>query len=84
MRILIAEDDNSTRVTLTDDLKAAGHDVTAVHDGSGAESALEGGSFDCAILDIRMPGADGVDLMKEIRSRSPETEVILMTGHGTM
>ncbi len=84
MRILIAEDDNATRVTLADALKAAGHDVTAVPDGTGAGAALEGESFDCAILDIRMPGADGVDLMKEIRSRSPETEVILMTGHGTM
>lgn len=84
MRILLAEDDRPTRVTLADDLKDAGHDVTAVADGPGAKSALQGESFDCAILDIRIPGANGVDLMKEIRAQTPETEVILITGHGTM
>ncbi len=55
---MIAEDDNATRVTLADDLKAAGHDVTAVSDGTGAGAALEGESFD----------EIGLDIMERIRS----------------
>jgi DNA-binding NtrC family response regulator len=84
MRVLIAEDDRAIRVTLEDELRGAGHDVSVASDGDEARSVLEGQSFDCVIFDIRMPGTDGVTLMKEVKERTPETEVILATGHGTM
>ena len=84
MRVLIADDSKAIRVTLADSLTSAGHDVTAVDNGASAKSIIQRETFDCAILDIKMPGADGITLMTEIRTRSPETDVIMMTGHGTM
>ncbi len=84
MRVLIAEDDRAIRVTLADELRAAGHDVSVACDGDEARSVMEGQSFDCVIFDIRMPGTDGVTLMKEVKERTPETEVLLATGYGTM
>jgi len=82
--ILLVEDERSIRITLRDDLERAGHRVTALSDGAKALEVLEKRRFDCVITDIRLPGLGGMDLLKAVKNLSPSTEVIVITGYGTI
>ena len=84
MDILLADDERSIAVTLRDDLEAAEHDVTVVDDGLKALKETQARRFDVVITDIRMPGMDGLSLLKEIKSEEPSPEVIVITGHATI
>ena len=84
LEILLVEDEETIRVTLGDDLVAAGHRVTALREGSEARSLLENRVFDVVITDIRLPGSDGLQILHKAREVRPSTEVILMTGYGTI
>ena len=61
-----------------------GHDVVMCEDGYAALKALDKQPFDVAIVDLRMPGLSGWDVIDHIKKVSPETEVIISTGHGDM
>jgi DNA-binding NtrC family response regulator len=84
VRILIADDERTIAVTLRDDLERAGHKVTLAKDGNEARGILHEQPFDVLITDIRMPGASGIDLLQEVKRSRPETEVIIVTGYGTI
>ena len=84
MDILLADDEKAIAVTLGDDLEQAGHRVTAVGDGLLAKEQLETRRFDVLISDIKMPGMDGMALLKETKRLHPETDVIMITGYGTI
>ncbi|MDH3591318.1 MAG: sigma-54 dependent transcriptional regulator [Planctomycetota bacterium] len=84
MRILLADDERSIAVTLRDDLEEAGHEVVTSHDGRQAYSELHKARFDLLITDIRMPGMDGIELLKAAKETAAEMEVIVITGHGTI
>ncbi len=84
MKILIADDEKAIAVTLGDALRGAGHEVTAVGDGTSAVRALDAGAFDVVVSDIRMPGLDGMAVLRHAKARNPVTEVILMTGFGNV
>ncbi len=79
MRILLVEDETTIAVTLTDDLEAGGHEVQHVGDGHQALARLEHEAFDCVISDLRLPGADGLRVLAEARSRNPAGGAILIT-----
>ena len=77
-RVLIADDEDSLRWVLEKGLRQAGYDVTSVKDGPGAIQAFEAEPFDIVLLDVRMPGVDGLAVLarseerrvgKECRSR---------------
>ncbi|MFQ5508627.1 MAG: sigma-54-dependent transcriptional regulator [Leptospirillia bacterium] len=82
-RILIADDNNAMREMLTQALEGKGHDVTPVTDGNAAAELVPTG-FDLVVTDLRMPGKDGLEVLKEVKKSSPETEVIVMTAFGTV
>jgi DNA-binding NtrC family response regulator len=84
MDVLLADDERSIAVTLRDDLEEAGHTVTVVDDGLKALKEAQAHRFDVVITDIRMPGMDGLSLLKEIKSEEPSPEVIVITGHATI
>jgi len=84
LELLLVDDEESIRVTLTDDLVAAGHRVTAVADGSEALRMIDARVFDVVVSDIRLPGVEGTALLDRIKQVRPATEVILMTGYGTI
>ncbi len=71
MRILIAEDDRITRVSLARQLEAWGHTVTAAEDGQAAWEALGASPFDIVITDWEMPRLSGVELIERIRAAPP-------------
>jgi len=83
-RILIADDEDSLRWVLEKGFRSAGYQVSAVKDGTTAFAQIEAQPFDLVLLDIRMPGMDGLTLLKQVRELRPEAQVVVMTAHGTM
>src|SRR5215475_7680230 len=83
-RILVADDEDGLRWVLEKGFRGAGYHVTAVKDGTAALVQVEAQSFDLILLDVRMPGIDGLTLLKQVRELRPEAQVVIMTAHGTM
>jgi DNA-binding NtrC family response regulator len=84
LRILFADDEAHLRDLMQMELPRLGHEVTVCPDGVAAVKALEKGSFDVALLDIKMPGLTGIEVLAKVRQASPDTQVIIMTGHATV
>jgi DNA-binding NtrC family response regulator len=80
--VLVAEDDRTARVSLTALVEAAGFRVIAAEDGKTALSLLLHDEPDAALLDIRMPGFDGLEVLRKAREGGSDTAVIIMTAHG--
>src|ERR1043166_4641443 len=66
------------------ELPRLGHEVTVCPDGKAAVKTLEKSIFDAAILDLRMPGLTGIEVLEQLKQVSPETEVVIMTGHASV
>ncbi len=84
LRILFADDEAHLRDLMRMELPRIGHEVTVCPDGVAAVKALEKGTYDVALLDIKMPGLTGIEVLAKVRQASPETQVIIMTGHATV
>ena len=84
LRILFADDEAHLRDLMQMELPRLGHEVTVCPDGTAALRALERGSFDAALLDIRMPGISGIEVLNQIKQLSPDTQVIILTGQATV
>lgn len=79
-RILIADDHAYLRAGLEAALVAAGHEIVAsVEDGAAAQHQIAAADPDIAILDIRMPGLSGIDLLKALRAAGDHRKVVLLT-----
>ena len=83
-KVLIAEDEEITVKHLTNALKAEGCLVTSTMNGLDALQKIEAGSFDLLIADIKMPGMTGIELLARVKEKSPETEVVIITGFGSI
>jgi len=83
-KILLADDETTFRETFAKVLKEEGMAVTAVSNGTDAIDAATKEPFAVAILDIRMPGADGIKVLREIMRIRPKTRVIMITAFGTV
>jgi DNA-binding NtrC family response regulator len=84
LRILFADDEAHLRDLMQMELPRLGHEVTVCPDGAAALRALERGTYDAALLDMRMPGMSGIEVLGQIKQMSPETQVIILTGHATV
>ena len=82
MRILVIDDEGFIRTVLEDTLRREGCDVMLVSDGKAGIDALNTRSFDCVITDLKMPEADGRDVLRWVREHQPDVDVIMLTGHG--
>jgi DNA-binding NtrC family response regulator len=82
--IMIVDDEKDFVDMLSLRLRGRGENVLEACSGKECLDMLEGMQFDVVILDIRMPGMDGIATLKEIKARHPLVEVILLTGHGTI
>jgi DNA-binding NtrC family response regulator len=80
--ILIIEDEIEIREALADVLKPAGHTVVESGDGERAAALLAERSFDIILSDVRLPGQDGLELLRFARKVAPLTDFILMTAYG--
>ncbi len=77
--ILLVEDDLFERGSISLMLQYEGYDVTAVEDGLFALEQLGASQFDVVVSDLRMPRMTGAELVREVKARGLETEVIIMT-----
>jgi two-component system response regulator AtoC len=83
-RILVADDEAGLREFITDSLELDEHAVVAAKDGKEAAKLLDERGFDLLITDLKMPGLDGMSLLRKMRAEQPELEVIVMTAHGSV
>ena len=84
LRVLFVDDEQPIRTLMANELPRLGHEVTICADGEAALKTLENQTFDAAVVDLRMPGMSGWDVLDHIKQLSPDTEVIISTGHGNM
>ncbi|MFP3870453.1 MAG: sigma-54-dependent transcriptional regulator [Syntrophobacteria bacterium] len=83
-KILVVEDDESLRLTQTMYLKREGFGVVAVGSGTEALAQLASGRFQAVVTDLRLDETDGLQVLTAVKERCPETEVILITGFGSV
>jgi DNA-binding NtrC family response regulator len=79
VEILLIDDEPELREALADTIKAAGHSVTEIGDGQEAVRLVNERAFDVVISDVRLPGIDGLSLLRTVRRDAPLTDFILMT-----
>ncbi|MBW2673259.1 MAG: sigma-54-dependent Fis family transcriptional regulator [Deltaproteobacteria bacterium] len=84
LNILIVEDGQSQREMLKDFLAGEGHRVAGAEDGDAAIREVMGGHFDLLLLDFKMPGMNGIEVLKKIKGINPEINVVMMTAYGTI
>jgi DNA-binding NtrC family response regulator len=84
LRVLFVDDEKSLQEFMRSELPRLGHEVTVCPDGKAALKALEKSTFDAAILDLRMPGMTGMEVLEQLKQITPNTEAIVMTGHASM
>ncbi|MCB9624200.1 MAG: response regulator [Sandaracinus sp.] len=82
-RVLLVEDNPDLADNVSEILEELGVVVTVAHDGYAAVDAASEG-FDVAVVDVGLPGVSGVDLLPKLRHACPDSETILVTGHGTL
>jgi DNA-binding NtrC family response regulator len=81
--ILVVDDDAGVRSLMTDVLRLGGHELTEADSGAALKEAFLEAQPDIVLLDVKLPDADGLDLLPQIKKRWPESEVIVLSGHGT-
>ncbi|MEK7874705.1 MAG: response regulator [Pseudomonadota bacterium] len=83
-KILIVDDDEVVRRSHLRSLAGANCDVKAVWNGTEALRAMAEDPFDVVLLDLRMPGLDGIAVLRTIKEKWPESEVVIITGYPTI
>jgi len=80
-RVIVADDDELMRETVSDILKLKGFNVITAATGTGVIEATERLHIDLAVLDIKMPGMNGVEVLRKLKEVSPNTKVIFITAY---
>jgi two-component system, OmpR family, response regulator len=83
-KVLIVDDELDFLETIVKRLKRRKVDATGIDSGIKALKLLEEEHFDVVILDVRMPGMDGIETLKEMKKKQPLMEVIMLTGHASV
>jgi DNA-binding response OmpR family regulator len=83
-RVLIVDDEEIARVTLAEILRLEGYLIRAVGSGEAAVDILKKEPFDVMILDLKMPGMGGIEVLKSVVDNLAELKVIVLTAHGSM
>ncbi len=84
IKILVVDDDEIIRDVIASLLSGEGYSIRPARDGLEAKSILETEKIDLIITDLRMPGADGIEVLKEAVKRDPNRAVIILTAYGTL
>ncbi|MBW1745318.1 MAG: response regulator [Thermodesulfobacteriota bacterium] len=84
IRMLLVDDEDDFRTTLANRLKLRKIDITDVASGNEAIELVRQKSFDVAIIDVKMPGIDGIETLKQIKQLQPDIEIVMLTGHASI
>jgi len=84
LHVLCVDDEQQLREFMEDQLPRYGHRVTTFADGASALASLATQSFDCALVDLNMPGMNGLELIGRLREQAPDIQTILLTGNADL
>jgi DNA-binding response OmpR family regulator len=84
MRILVVEDERTLAGFIEQSLRAEGYAVTVAHDGPTGQAAALTGDYALVLLDLTLPGSDGLDVLRAIRARLPDLPVIVLTARAAI
>jgi two-component system response regulator HydG len=84
LKILVIDDDRAIIQSCQRVLKRDGHELESADNGTVGLNLFAGSAYDLVLLDLRMPDIDGMSLLRQIREQDPRTEVLIMSGHGTV
>jgi DNA-binding NtrC family response regulator len=83
-KILLVDDQQELRTLLADSFAARGYEVIEACDGASLKAAFSGQQPDVALIDLKLPDADGLELLTSLKAQWPDTEAIVLTGYGTL
>ena len=83
-RVLIVDDEEKFSNPLAERLRLRDYEVTTSQSGEDAITQVKKYNYDVVILDVLMPGMDGIETLREIKKIKPLTEIIMLTGHATV
>lgn len=84
VRVLIVDDEADFATAITERLSKRGFRASAVFNGQEALQAAMETEYDAIVLDLKMPGMDGLQTLQEIRKIDPDVQILVLTGHGTV
>jgi DNA-binding response OmpR family regulator len=84
MRVLVVEDEKKTASFIRKALQSEGCAVDVLHDGTQALSAITQTAFDVVVLDVMLPGRDGLSIVRQLRQRNITTPVLMLTARGAV
>ena len=83
LKILLVDDEKEFVESLSERLELRNLEADVAYDGEQALAALKEGKHDVMVLDLRMPGIDGIEVLRRAKKRNPDVQVVVLTGHGT-
>jgi two-component system NtrC family response regulator len=84
LSLLFADDERSLQELMKHEIPRMGHRVTVCPDGLTAVAALEVDNFDCILVDLDMPGLNGIEVIAKAKEQSPDTEAVVLTGKSSL
>jgi DNA-binding NtrC family response regulator len=83
-KVLLVDDEEEFVETLAERMRSRGMEVATSNSGGDALELVEAEPYDVVVLDLQMPGMDGIEVLQRIKQRQPEIQVVLLTGHATV
>ena len=83
-KVLLVDDEEEFVETLAERMRTRGMDVSTSNSGANALQLVDDEDFDVVVLDLKMPGVDGLEALKRIKRRRPDIQVVLLTGYATV
>jgi DNA-binding NtrC family response regulator len=83
-KVLLVDDEKDFLTVMSERMTARGMEVSTADSAQAALQEVVSGAYDAIVLDLKMPGMDGIETLKAIKARNPTLQVILLTGHATL
>jgi DNA-binding NtrC family response regulator len=83
-KVLLVDDEEEFVETLAERMRSRGMEVATSNSGGDALDLIDRDAYDVVVLDLQMPGMDGIEALEKIKRRKPDIQVVLLTGHATV